>query len=219
MKNYIAYFRVSTKRQGLSGLGLEAQQSIVNNYITSHGGNILKSYTEIESGKNDKNRPQLQSALKDCRENDYVLLVAKLDRLSRNLYFITSLMESNIDFVCCDMLSANKFTIHIFASIAEMERDMISTRTKDALKALKERGIKLGAPNPTFTNDMRKRSAEVLKNNRLTNENNVRAKSIVMLMKDEHSLQYIAHYLNDNDFLSSRGGKFYATSVKNLMMS
>lgn len=217
MKKYIAYYRVSTQRQGQSGLGLEAQKTIVNNFIKSHGGEIVKNYTEVESGKNDKNRPNLQSALKECSTNGYTLLVAKLDRLARNLHFITTLMESNIDFIACDIPSANNFTIHIFATLAEMERDMISTRTKEALKSLKERGIKLGNPNATFTDDMRQKSAEVLKEKRLNNENNKNAKRIISFMKDTHTLQQIADYLNNEGLVSSRGGKFYPSTIKNLL--
>lgn len=217
MKKYIAYYRVSTQRQGQSGLGLEAQKTIVNNFIKSHGGEIVKNYTEVESGKNDKNRPNLQSALKECSINGYTLLVAKLDRLARNLHFITTLMESNIDFIACDIPSANNFTIHIFATLAEMERDMISTRTKEALKSLKERGIKLGNPNATFTDDMRQKSAIVLKEKRLNNENNKNAKRIISFMKDTHTLQQIADYLNNEGLVSSRGGKFYPSTIKNLL--
>ena len=217
MKKYIAYYRVSTQRQGQSGLGLEAQKVIVNNFIKSHGGEIVYNYTEVESGKNDKNRPNLQSALKDCSTYGYTLLVAKLDRLARNLHFITTLMESNIDFIACDIPSANNFTIHIFATLAEMERDMISTRTKEALKSLKERGIKLGNPNATFTDDMRQRSAEVLKEKRLNNENNKNAKRIISFMKDTHTLQQIADYLNNEGLVSARGGKFYPSTIKNLL--
>ena len=217
MKKYIAYYRVSTQRQGQSGLGLEAQKTIVNNFIKSHGGEIVKNYTEVESGKNEKNRPNLQSALKECATNGYTLLVAKLDRLARNLHFITTLMESNIDFIACDIPSANNFTIHIFATLAEMERDMISTRTKEALKCLKERGIKLGNPNATFTDGMRQKSAKVLKEKRLNNENNKNAKRIISFMKDTHTLQEIADYLNNEGLVSSRGGKFYPSTITNLL--
>ena len=217
MKKYIAYYRVSTQRQGVSGLGLEAQQTIVNNFIKSCGGEIKSSYTEIESGKNDKNRPQLQAALNECSKSGHTLLVAKLDRLARNLHFITTLMESNIDFTACDIPSANKFTIHIFATLAEMERDMISTRTKDALQALKDRGVKLGPPTNQMTDEIRFKGIETIKQKKLNNNNNKRAASLISELKGKMTLQSIADRLNNDGYCTSRGSQFTPTSVKRLM--
>ncbi|MBX7222612.1 MAG: recombinase family protein [Blastocatellia bacterium] len=129
MKRYIAYFRVSTQKQGQSGLGLEAQRRIVE--TTAKGGAVVAAYTDIESGrKND--RPELLNALAHCRESGATLLIAKLDRLSRNVAFIANLMESGVDFIAGDMPTANKFTLHIFAALAKQEREMISARTKEA---------------------------------------------------------------------------------------
>jgi DNA invertase Pin-like site-specific DNA recombinase len=119
---YIAYFRVSTTRQGRSGLGLEAQQQAVNVFLHGHGELILERFIEIESGrKND--RPQLAAALEACRRHKAALLIAKLDRLARNVHFISGLMESGMEFVAVDMPEANRLTIHILAAVAEHERE------------------------------------------------------------------------------------------------
>lgn len=215
-KTFIPYYRVSTRSQGDSGLGLDAQKSTVENYLKNNNGVVLNSYTEIESGKSSDNRPELIKALNQCLETDSTLLISKLDRLSRDVEFIAKLMKTKVKFVAIDLPDANEFTIHIFASLAQQERKYISTRTKEALKSLKEKGIKLGAPNATFTDDMRLKSAQVLNSKRLNNENNIRAKSVINLMKDK-TLQEIATYLNDNGFISSRGGKFYPSTIKNLL--
>lgn len=140
----IAYYRVSTTKQGVSGLGLEAQQSAVEQYAKGKY-NIINSYVEIESGKRN-NRPKLLEALEECKRSNATLIIAKLDRLGRNVVFIASLMESKIDFVCVDNPHANKLMLHIMAAFAEHEREIISQRTKDALKAAKKRGTKLGNP-------------------------------------------------------------------------
>ena len=146
-RRYIAYFRVSTPRQGRSGLGLEAQQQAVNAFLHGHEEFILERFTEIESGrKND--RPQLAAALEACRRHKAALLIAKLDRLAHNVYFISGLMESGVEFVAVDMPEANRLTSHILAAVAEHEREMISQRTKVALQAAKARGAKLDSPQP-----------------------------------------------------------------------
>lgn len=135
---YISYVRVSTQQQGRSGLGLEAQQLMVTPYQP------VRSYTEIESGKHSQ-RPELMKALADCKRSKATLVIAKLDRLSRNVYFLSGLMESKVDFICCDMPNANRLTLHILAAVAEDEARMISQRTKEALAAYKARGGVLGA--------------------------------------------------------------------------
>jgi DNA invertase Pin-like site-specific DNA recombinase len=145
-RRYIAYFRVSTDRQGKSGLGLEAQQQAVDAFLPSRGV-LLDAFTEIESGKK-RDRPQLATALEACRKHKAVLLIAKLDRLARNVYFISGLMESGVEFIATDMPEANRLTIHILAAVAEHEREMISQRTKAALQAAKARGTQLGSPEP-----------------------------------------------------------------------
>jgi DNA invertase Pin-like site-specific DNA recombinase len=145
-RRYIAYFRVSTDRQGKSGLGLEAQQQAVSVFL--HGrGELIAAFTEIESGRRN-DRPQLATALDACRRHKAALIIAKLDRLARNVYFISGLMESGVEFIAVDMPEANRLTIHILAAVAEHEREMISQRTKAALQAAKTRGTKLGSPQP-----------------------------------------------------------------------
>jgi DNA invertase Pin-like site-specific DNA recombinase len=160
-KHFIAYYRVSTDRQGTSGLGLEAQRSAALLHIGS--GLLAAEYTEIESGKKHTNRPQLLAALQECRRKKAMLVIAKLDRLARNVAFISELMESGVDFVCCDNPHANRLMLHMLAAFAEHEREQISQRTKAALRQVKaelaEKGsrtspvskrtfFKLGNPSP-----------------------------------------------------------------------
>src|SRR5690348_9925056 len=133
MTVFIAYYRVSTDRQGRSGLGLDAQRATVRQYIGS--GQLAGEYTEVESGSGHDNRPQLRAALEECRRRRAVLLIASLDRLARNVHFISGLMESAVPFVAADMPTASAFEIHIRAAMAEEERRKISRRTKDALAA------------------------------------------------------------------------------------
>ena len=140
---YVAYYRVSTDRQGQSGLGLEAQQLAVENYLNGGDWQLIDSFTEVESGKRS-NRPQLQVALDACRRQKATLVIAKLDRLGRNVAFIASLMDSRVEFVCCDNPHANRLMLHMLAAFAEHEREQISKRTKAALAAAKRRGVVLG---------------------------------------------------------------------------
>ena len=145
--NYVIYRRVSTQRQGRSGLGLEAQQETIDRFITENRGTIIATYTEVESGTND-HRPELLKALGHTKRSRAILLVAKLDRLSRSLAFTSSLMESGVEFVCCDFPQANRLTIHILAAVAEYEAKLISNRTKDAMAAAKRRGAVFGSARP-----------------------------------------------------------------------
>jgi DNA invertase Pin-like site-specific DNA recombinase len=140
---FIAYYRVSTDKQGKSGLGLDAQRKAVVDYLDGGKWTLLDEFTEIESGKRN-DRPELEKALAACKKHRAKLVIAKLDRLSRNLAFIAMLMDRKVDFVCCDNPTATKFTIHILAAVAEHERDAISARTKAALAAAKANGKKLG---------------------------------------------------------------------------
>ena len=144
MAAFVAYYRVSTDRQGESGLGLEAQRAAVARFIG--GASLLSQFQEIESGKNHTNRPQLTAALALCRRSRATLVIAKLDRLARDVHFISGLMKAGVDFVAVDMPQANKLTVHILAAVAEHEREAISQRTKAALAAAKARGIRLGNP-------------------------------------------------------------------------
>lgn len=142
----IAYLRVSTARQGASGLGLEAQRAAVQAYAAGGGHVIVAEYVEVESGAKC-DRAQLAAALTACRLHRSTLVIAKLDRLARNVAFIANLMDGGVDFLACDMPHANRLTLHMMAAMAEHERAMISERTKAALAAAKARGVKLGNPN------------------------------------------------------------------------
>ena len=142
--HYCSYLRVSTGRQGESGLGMDAQRASVGAYIASIGGDLLQEYVEVESGKLNT-RPILREALAHCRRIGAILVIAKLDRLARNVAFVSSLMESKTDFVAVDAPFANRLMIHIMAAFAEHEREQIAARTKAALAAAKARGVQLGA--------------------------------------------------------------------------
>jgi DNA invertase Pin-like site-specific DNA recombinase len=140
---FVAYYRVSTDRQGRSGLGLETQQKAVRDYLNGGDWELVGEFTETESGRKDE-RPELDKALALCRKRKARLVIAKLDRLSRNLAFIARLMDAGVEFVAVDNPHANKLTIHILAAVAQHEREMIAERTRAALQAAKTRGVRLG---------------------------------------------------------------------------
>jgi DNA invertase Pin-like site-specific DNA recombinase len=140
---FVAYYRVSTERQGRSGLGLDAQREAVVRHVAGHNGELVADFCEIESGKRS-DRPQLAAAIGAAKKAKATLIIAKLDRLARNVHFISGLMESGVDFVAADNPHANKLMVHLLAAFAEHEREQISQRTKDALAAAKARGIRLG---------------------------------------------------------------------------
>jgi len=142
---FVAYYRVSTDRQGKSGLGLDAQREAVTSYLNGGSWQLVQEFVEVESGKR-ADRPQLAAALAACRKHKAKLVIAKLDRLSRNLAFVATIMESGVEFVAVDNPHANKLTIHILAAVAQHEREMISERTKAALAAARARGTQLGNP-------------------------------------------------------------------------
>ena len=142
----ISYLRVSTAKQGLSGLGMEAQRAAVAQFTVAGSHILVAEFVEVESGRK-ADRPQLAAALAACRLHRATLVIAKLDRLARNVAFIANLMNGGVEFVACDMPHANRLTLHLLAAIAEHEREMISQRTKAALQAAKARGVKLGNPN------------------------------------------------------------------------
>lgn len=144
---FVAYYRVSTQKQGSSGLGLEAQREAVSRFLNGGNWELIAEYTEVETGKGSNalaKRPQLAAALEASRKHGSTLIIAKLDRLARNVHFVSGLMESKVRFVACDMPEANELTIHIMAAFAEHEAKRISQRTKDALAVAKARGVKLG---------------------------------------------------------------------------
>jgi len=143
--NFVAYLRVSTARQGESGLGLEAQRRAVEAFARQNGAAILGSFVEVETGKRS-DRPELARALDAARKSKATLLIAKLDRLARNVAFIANLMDADVEFLACDQPFASRLTLHILAAVAEDEARRISERTKAALRAAKARGRKLGSP-------------------------------------------------------------------------
>lgn len=148
MDRFVAYYRVSTARQGRSGLGLEAQQASVESFVAREGGELVAPpFVEVESGRK-ASRPELAKAIAHARRNNARLLVAKLDRLSRNVAFLSQLMEARVDFVAADNPNATRFTVHIMAAVAEEEARAISERTKAALGAAKARGVLLGSHRP-----------------------------------------------------------------------
>jgi DNA invertase Pin-like site-specific DNA recombinase len=158
MQGSVAYYCVSTDRQGQSSLGLEVQRAAVAGFVGAR--KLVAEFTEVESGKRN-DRPQLAAALDLCRQKRAMLVIAKLDRLARNIAFIANLMESGVEFTAVDMPSANKLTLHILAAVAEHEREMISARTKAALAAAKVRGVTLGRPGQETHHMHTARSAKV----------------------------------------------------------
>ena len=155
----VAYYCVSTQRQGESGLGLDAQREAVRDYARVNGKNIIAEFTEVESGRKTS-RVELDKAFGEAKRKKALLVIAKIDRLARNVAFISQLMESKVEFVAVDMPDAGRLTIHIMAAIAEHEAKMISDRTKAALKAAKDRGTKLGNPNLESDNQKRIKKAD-----------------------------------------------------------
>ena len=213
---YVVYYRVSTKKQAISGLGLEAQKTIVQNYL-KNSNNIIAEYIEVETGKS-VNRPQLNEALQCCKENNATLIVAKLDRLARNLHFVTSLQVANVDFICCDMPTANRLTIHIISAIAENEALLISQRTKQALAEKKRQGVKLGNPqNNGLTEQNIAKGRSIRIENALSNEHNRKASTLIGMMRNNGSKwSEIVSQLNQNGFRTRRNCQFDITAVKRL---
>ncbi|MCF8042051.1 MAG: recombinase family protein [Desulfarculaceae bacterium] len=211
---FIAYYRVSTQRQGRSGLGLDAQRQAVTDYLGSNGWELLQEFTEVESGRR-ADRPELDGALKACKKRKARLVIAKLDRLARNVAFIAKLMESGVDFVAADLPQANKLTIHIMAAMAEYERDMISSRTKAALAAAKLRGVKLGGPKIMEVSQLG-RQVQVGHAMRF-------AANVMPIIADIRkragitSLSGIAAALNAQGVPTARGGRWAAQTVKNVL--
>ena len=206
---FIAYYRVSTERQGKSGLGLDAQRTAVLDYLNGGGWKLLGEFTEVETGKGRNalaRRPELRAALEVCRKQKATLLIAKLDRLARNVHFVSGLMESGVEFVAVDMPMANRLTVHILAAVAEHEREMISQRTKAALKAAKARGVELGRYGKTVQAP-RNRSAAVK-----------RAKDLLPILAElaasgVTTTRAIAQALNHRGVLTPAGKHWHQTSV------
>jgi len=211
-KKYVAYYRVSSKKQGISGLGLDAQKNLVYTFLK--GEKPIEEFTDIESGTIKGNdREGLKNALNFCREQNATLIIAKLDRLSRNVSFISKLMESEVEFIATDMPQANKFTIHIFSALAEQEAQFISERTQVALQEARKKGKKLGSPQ-NLTQDARKKGTLARIRKALENENNRRATAMIVSMKkDNLSYRKIAEGLNESGFVTSTGKKFSSSQV------
>ena len=216
---YVAYLRVSTQKQGYSGLGLEAQKEIIQKYL-SHK-NPIAEYIEIESGrKTDRGRPKLKEALELCRKTGAKLIVAKLDRLARNVAFLSQLLESDVDIVFCDFPQANKMVLHILAAISQYEAELVATRTKQALAAKKAQGYTLGNPEHLMgkLDEAIAKSVETNKRKAEENPNNKRAAAMLkVLAKEGKTLQEMADYLNEQGFTTSRGYKFSRSSVHVLL--
>ena len=219
MIKFVAYYRVSTDKQGKSGLGLEAQQEAVNNHLSHCSGELIECFTEVESGKNN-NRIELEKALRKCRLTGATLIIARLDRLSRNATFLMSLMDSKVKFVCADMPEANNFTVQILAVMAQYESKLISERTTAALRAAKARGVKLGNPNlhlirPTDTTKARQTHVKQ------SEARNAELRGVINELIAEHggelSLRETAQLLNEANYTTARGKQFQATSVKRLL--
>ena len=220
MCRVVAYYRVSTAEQGRSGLGLEAQRQAVLSLCQSRGWEVIAEHTEVESGK-AADRPQLLAALHKAKVTGATLVVAKLDRLSRSVAFLSALQDSGAQFIAADMPEANELTVHIMAAVAQAERQAISKRTKEAIRADKERGRKLGNPNG---------AAALLR----AGKGNRAAIAQVMASADAHardlapiiadikatgvtSLAAIAAELNARHIQTQRGGKWHPSSVRNLL--
>lgn len=216
-KSYVAYLRQSTMKQQLSGLGIEAQREIIHNYIKDKI--LIAEYVETESGKKS-DRPQLMEALALCRKTNSILIVAKLDRLSRNVAFTSRLLESDVEIVFCDFPQANRLILHIISSIAEYEANLISQRTRQSLQAKKNRGVKLGMASNLMSKH-RQAIENSCKTNRAKaekNPNNRRAIALLRtLIPQNLSLTEMTILLNEQGFTAPNGGKFQITQVKRLI--
>lgn len=215
MKDYIAYYRVSTQKQSL---GIDAQRTAVANYLMSiDGSNLVAEYSEKESGKNDT-RNELAKAIAHCKKSGATLIIAKLDRLSRNVSFVFQLKDSGIDFIACDLPQFNTLTLAIFCGLAQQERELCSQRTKSALAELKARGVKLGRPNANFTDAERQRGREVVKSNVMNHPNTVKAVSMIkLLLQNTTSLTTIANKLNEGGFRTCKDAEFTPTTVRRII--
>lgn len=214
MGNYIAYYRVSTQKQGRSGLGLDSQKTTVMRFVRSKD-TLIESYTDVESGKNN-NRPNLLKAIEHCRIENAILLIAKLDRLSRNAAFIFTLRDAGVKFKAIDMPEANSVTIGIMAVLAQDERERISQRTKTALKALREKGVRLGSPQ-NLTLEARKKGLDARIRYANEDENNKKAAELIIsLRKNGMTFYAITIKLNSLGFKTRYGKDFQQTQVHRL---
>jgi DNA invertase Pin-like site-specific DNA recombinase len=210
---FVAYYRVSTRKQGINGLGMDAQKQAVTNYLDGGDWKLLAEFAEVESGKRNT-RQELAKAIALCRKEKAVLLIAKLDRLARNAAFLLNLRDSGVDFIAVDMPHADKFTVGIMALVAEKERDMISQRTKDGLAAAKRRGTKLGNPRPAEAVKL-----AVKANTERADAHAQQIAPVIREIQNAHvtTLRGIAQCLNARGFKTPNGKAFAPQSVKNLL--
>ena len=217
---YVAYYRVSTKKQGKSGLGLDAQRESVSAFLSGKG-KLIAQFTEVEHGTRKGNdRPQLQAALAQCRVHGATLIIAKLDRLARNVAFTSNLMESSVEFVACDYPEANRLTIHIMAAMAEHEAVMISTRTKLALAAAKRKGIQLGGDRGNTHLIYKKGNRASAKvRGELAQRRAADLLPVIEAIKAEGavSLREIAEGLNQRGITTAREGEWSAVQVSRVL--
>jgi len=215
--HYVAYLRVSTDRQGKSGLGLEAQRKAVADHVAGKG-EITAEYVEVESGKKN-DRPQLARALAEARRIGAVLLIAKLDRLARNVAFIANLLEAGVEIAAADMPEANRFLLHVMAAVAEHEGRAISDRTRAALAAAKARGVALGWSMPGRAGEQRHAARKGAARNALKADQHA-ANVMPMVWQIAGrgaSLRQIATELNERGIKTARGGLWHAGTVRNIM--
>lgn len=217
----VGYFRVSTAKQGASGLGLEAQRAAVETFCASRGWELIAPpFVEVESGKRD-DRPELERALERARLTGATLVVAKLDRLSRDLHFLTKLQKDGARFIAVDMPEANELTVHIMAAVAQAERKAISRRTVEALAAAKARGVRLGNPNGAAA--LRRAgkgttaALQAVTADATRRAEGLRATLDQLRADGVKSLGGIAAALNAQGIVTPRGGQWHASSVRNLV--
>jgi DNA invertase Pin-like site-specific DNA recombinase len=214
---FVAYYRVSTQRQGRSGLGLEAQQQAVRDYLNGGDWRLIEEIVEVESGKRN-DRPKLAEALKLCRLHGATLIIAKLDRLARNVAFISNLMESGVDFHAVDFPQANRLTVYILAAVAEHEAKAISERTKAALAAAKRRGVKLGGFRGVApTKAMRKAASAALAKRADARAADLAPTIAELQAAGATSLRAIAAGLNGRRIPTAKGGEWSAVQVARVL--
>ena len=219
-QKFVAYERVSTARQGRSGLGLEAQRKAIDDFAASRGADVLARFTEVESGRKNE-RPELAKALTLAKLTGATLLIAKLDRLSRNAAFLLTLRDSGVRFLACDMPEANDLTVGIMALVAQQEREAISRRTKEALAAAKARGVKLGNPNGAAALRRAGKGGQALRAAVSRNADEFAA-GLAPVVAELHgggvtTLRGIAEALNKRGMLTRRGGQWQVSNVRNLL--
>lgn len=221
MSNYIGYYRVSTKnqiREDQTSLGIEAQKTAVKNFIGSTGI-LIKEFVEVESGKNN-NRPILETAILEAEKSGATLIIAKIDRLSREVSFLFQLKQrindSGVKIKSLDIPNMDTLNLGIYGTIAQHERETISLRTKNALAELKRKGVKLGSPK-NLNAAARERGQVAIKQNAINNDRNRQAQAVIKGCKEQGmSYHQIAEYLNNLNFKTRNNKSFFATSVKRL---